>query len=67
MNPFSGLSRFSGYFGGDRPSPLNWDTTVLTLMEHTLVDHIASNIYSNAYRDVILLNIFTFAVELVGK
>ena len=27
--PFSGLSRFSGHFGGDGPSPLNRDTTVL--------------------------------------
>ena len=26
---FSGLSRFSGHFGGDGPSPLNRDTTVL--------------------------------------
>ena len=67
MIPFSGLSRFCGYFGGDGPSPLNWDTTVLTPIDHTLVDHIASNICSNAYRDVILLNIFTFAVELVGR
>ena len=29
MIPFSGLSRFSGHFGGDGPSPLNRDTTVL--------------------------------------
>ena len=29
MIPFSGLQRFSGHFGGDRPSPLNQDTTVL--------------------------------------
>ena len=28
MIPFSGLSRFSGHFGGDGPSPLNRDTTV---------------------------------------
>ena len=28
---FSGLSRFSGHFGGDIPSPLNRDTTVLIL------------------------------------
>ena len=28
MIPFSGLSQFSGHFGGDRPSPLNRDTTV---------------------------------------
>ena len=28
MIPFSGLSRFSGHFGGDEPSPLNRDTTV---------------------------------------
>ena len=26
---FSGLSRFSGHFGGDGPNPLNRDTTVL--------------------------------------
>ena len=31
MIPFSGLSRFSGHFGGDRPSPLNRDTTVIGL------------------------------------
>ena len=30
MIPFSGLSRFSGLFDGDGPSPLNRDTTVLT-------------------------------------
>ena len=30
MIPFSGLSRFSGHFGSDGPSPLNRDTTVLT-------------------------------------
>ena len=29
MIPFSGLSRFSGHFGGDGPSPLNRDTTVV--------------------------------------
>ena len=29
MIPFSGLSRFSGLFDGDRPSPLNRDTTVV--------------------------------------
>ena len=29
MIPFSGLSRFSGHLGGDGPSPLNWDTTVM--------------------------------------
>ena len=29
MVPFSGLSRFSGHFGCDGPSPLNRDTTVL--------------------------------------
>ena len=28
MIPFSGLSRFSGLFDGDGPSPLNRDTTV---------------------------------------
>ena len=28
MIPFSGLSRFSGHFGCDGPSPLNRDTTV---------------------------------------
>ena len=28
MIPFSGLSRFSGLFNGDGPSPLNRDTTV---------------------------------------
>ena len=33
MIPFSGLSRFSGHFGGDGPSPLNRDTTVFS---HTL-------------------------------
>ena len=32
MIPFSGLSRFSGHFGGDGPSPLNRDTTVLTML-----------------------------------
>ena len=26
---FSGLSRFSAHFGGDKPSPLNRDTTVV--------------------------------------
>ena len=31
MFPFSGLSRFSGHFGGDGPSPLNRDTTVVLL------------------------------------
>ena len=31
MIPFSGLSRFSGLFDGDGPSPLNRDTTVLVL------------------------------------
>ena len=31
MIPFSGLSRFSGHFGGDGPSPLNRDTTVVVL------------------------------------
>ena len=30
MIPFSGLSRFSGLFDGDGPSPQNRDTTVLT-------------------------------------
>ena len=30
MIPFSGLSRFSGHFGGDGPSPLNRDTTVVS-------------------------------------
>ena len=29
MIPFSGLSRFSGLFGGDGPCPLNRDTTVV--------------------------------------
>ena len=29
---FSGLSRFSGHFGGDGPSPLNRDTTVMILL-----------------------------------
>ena len=33
MIPFSGLSRFSGYFGSDRPSPQNRDTTVFELEE----------------------------------
>ena len=28
MIPFSGLSRFSGLFDGDGPTPLNRDTTV---------------------------------------
>ena len=28
MIPFSGLSRFSGHFDGDEPSPQNRDTTV---------------------------------------
>ena len=32
MIPFSGLSRFSGHFGGDGPSPLNRDTTVFCLL-----------------------------------
>ena len=32
MIPFSGLSRFSGHFGGDGPSPLNRDTTVCLLL-----------------------------------
>ena len=31
MIPFSGLSRFSGHFGGDGPSPLNRDTTVIII------------------------------------
>ena len=31
MIPFSGLSRFSGLFDGDGPSPLNRDTTVLLM------------------------------------
>ena len=30
MIQFSGLSRFSGLFGGDWPSPLNRDTTVFS-------------------------------------
>ena len=32
MIPFSGLSRFSGRFGGDGPGPLNRDTTVQSLI-----------------------------------
>ena len=32
MIPFSGLSRFSGLFDGDGPSPLNRDTTVVMKM-----------------------------------
>ena len=35
---FTGLSRFSGHFGGDGPSPLNRDTTVfikfLTILQY---------------------------------
>ena len=34
MIPFSGLSRFSGLFDGDGPSPLNRDTTVLLMQEN---------------------------------
>ena len=33
MIPFGGLSQFSGHFGGDRPSPLNRDTTVMLAKE----------------------------------
>ena len=36
MIPFSGLSRFSGHFGGDGPSPLDWDTTVFIQMDTNL-------------------------------
>ena len=32
---FSGLSRFSGHYGDDGPSPLNRDTTVLNLEDST--------------------------------
>ena len=37
MIPFSGLSRFSGHFGGDEPSPLNRDTTVLVSFPKALL------------------------------
>ena len=37
---FSGLSRFSGHFGGDGPSPLNRDTTV----QNYIIGHIFSAI-----------------------
>ena len=36
MIPFSGLSRFSGHFVADGPSPLNRDTTVAALW-HNLI------------------------------
>ena len=32
---FSGLSRFSGHFGADGPSPLDRDTTVFTTKKPT--------------------------------
>ena len=35
MIPFSGLSLFSGHFGGDGPSPLNRDTTVFLFEKHS--------------------------------
>ena len=35
MIPFSGLSRFSGLFDGDGPSPLNRDTTVYACNQQT--------------------------------
>ena len=35
---FSGLSRFSGHFGGDGPSPLNRDTTVFVHFKNVIVE-----------------------------
>ena len=36
----SGLSRFSGHFGGDGPSPLNQDTTVVVQSGQNLTEKI---------------------------
>ena len=37
---FTGLSRFSGLFGGDGPSPLNRDTTVFVTIAWVALDKI---------------------------
>ena len=45
MIPFSGLSRFSGHFGSEGPSPLNQDTTVVEFFNYLLgIDVVAGDV-----------------------
>ena len=51
MIPFSGLSRFSGLFDGDGPSPLNRDTTVIVRYTKYFIE---AKIWSGKLRDLVL-------------
>ena len=48
MIPFSGLSRSSGLFDGDGPSPLNRDTTVFWYLHSPQLLEVTSDLKKNS-------------------
>ena len=57
MIPFSGLSRFSGLFDGDGPSPLNRDTTVFPFVSIIILPEHPENLrrYIFTIKDISVL------------